>query len=95
CPKLGIQPFVKSMCDAEGIAFKPYLSTQLSTAFDLYMAILNGVCLCVQKTLGREGPNWRMLNCCPACQYRLDGEEELDVRMLACMDGNNSLRRVE
>lgn len=95
CPKLGIQPFVKALCDAEGIPFKPHLSTQLSIAFDLYVAILNGVRGRVLKALGRDIPNWRMLNTCPACQYRLQGEEQLDVRMLAAMDGNDSLRRVE
>jgi len=67
----------------------------MSVAFDLYVAILNRVRLCVRKTLGRDGPNWRMLNCCPPCQYRLEGEEKLPVRMLASFDGNDSLKRVE
>lgn len=95
CPKLGIQPFVKSLCDAEGAAFKPYMSTQMSTVFDLYIAILNGVRTCVQKMLDQEGPTWCVLNCCPACQYCLEGEEELEVRMLSCIDGNDSLRCME
>ncbi|KAE9387644.1 hypothetical protein BT96DRAFT_1004926 [Gymnopus androsaceus JB14] len=95
CPKLGIQPFIKALCDAEGSPFKPYLATQMSAAFDLYVAILNHVRLRVQKALQCDGPNWRMLNCCPACQYRLKNEEQLEVRMLASCDGNDSLRRVE
>ncbi|KAE9390548.1 hypothetical protein BT96DRAFT_833281 [Gymnopus androsaceus JB14] len=95
CPKVGIQPFAKALCDMKGVAFRPYLSTQLSIAFDLYVAILNGVHLEVRKCLGCNGDSWRMLNACPACQYRLEGEEKLDVRMLATFDGNNSLRRVE
>lgn len=36
-----------------------------------------------------------MLNACPACQYRLREDDELDVRMIAQMDGNDSLKRVE
>ncbi|KAE9387295.1 hypothetical protein BT96DRAFT_948478 [Gymnopus androsaceus JB14] len=95
CPKLGIQPFIKALCDAEGSPFEPYLATQMSVVFDLYVAILNHVCLCVQKVLQRDGPNWYMLNCCPTCQYRLKDEEQLEVHMLASCDGNNSLRRVE
>lgn len=95
CPKLGLQPFAKALCDMKGVAFRPYLSTQLSVAFDVYVSILNGVRLEVRKHLGRDGNAWRMLNTCPACQYRLQGEEKLDVRMLATFDGNDSLRRVE
>ncbi|KAE9391456.1 hypothetical protein BT96DRAFT_1001317 [Gymnopus androsaceus JB14] len=95
CPKLGIQPSVKALCDAQGSLFKPYLATQMSVAFDLYVAILNGVCFRVRKALGCDGPNWRMLNCCPPCQYRLEGEEKLPVCMLASFDGNDSLKQVE
>ncbi|KAJ7155575.1 hypothetical protein C8R43DRAFT_1000468 [Mycena crocata] len=40
CPRLAIQPFVKSLCDIHGVAFRPYLSTQFSVAFDLYLAVL-------------------------------------------------------
>ena len=36
-----------------------------------------------------------MLNPCPACQYRLQEDDDLDVRMIAQMDGNDSLKRVE
>lgn len=36
-----------------------------------------------------------MLNACPSCQYRLCEDDELDVRMIGQMDGNDSLKRVE
>lgn len=36
-----------------------------------------------------------MLNSCPACQYRLCEDDQLDVCMIAQMDGNDSLKRVE
>lgn len=67
----------------------------MSIAFDLYVAILKNVRGRVQKALGHDDPNWWMLNTCPCCQYRLQGEENLDVRMLCSFNGNDSLRRVE
>ncbi|KAJ3817729.1 hypothetical protein F5880DRAFT_1460171, partial [Lentinula raphanica] len=95
CPRLGMQSFSKSICDIHGLAFKPHLSTQLSAAFDVYVAILNAVRSRTREHLGRQGREWRMLNTCPPCQYRLHEEDHLDVRMIMTMDGNDSLRRVE
>ncbi|KAE9401183.1 hypothetical protein BT96DRAFT_938043 [Gymnopus androsaceus JB14] len=63
CPRLGIQPFAKAICDLEGVAFRPYLSSQIYAALDVY--------------------------------YRLHEDDELDVHMIAQMDGNDSLKRVE
>ncbi|KAJ3890688.1 hypothetical protein GG344DRAFT_48941, partial [Lentinula edodes] len=95
CARLGMQSFCKSICDIHGVAYKPYLSTQLSAAFDLYVAILNAVRNRTREVLGRQGRDWRMLNACPPCQYRLQEDDKLDVRMIVTMDGNDSLRRVE
>ncbi|KAJ3924130.1 MAG: hypothetical protein NXY57DRAFT_970657 [Lentinula lateritia] len=95
CARLGMQSFCKSICDIHGVAYKPYLSTQLSAAFDLYIAILNTVRNRTREFLGRQGRDWRMLNTCPPCQYRLQEDDKLDVRMIVTMDGNDSLRRVE
>ncbi|KAJ7244802.1 hypothetical protein B0H12DRAFT_1073675 [Mycena haematopus] len=39
CPRLGIQPFVRALCDLHAVAPRPYLSTQFSIAFDVYLAI--------------------------------------------------------
>ncbi|KAJ3924950.1 MAG: hypothetical protein NXY57DRAFT_1044515 [Lentinula lateritia] len=87
--------FCKSICDIHGVAYKPYLSTQLSAAFDLYIAILNAVRNRTREVLGRQGRDWRMLNACPPCQYQLQEDDKLGVRMIVTMDGNDSLRRVE
>ncbi|KAJ3765531.1 hypothetical protein FB446DRAFT_655158, partial [Lentinula raphanica] len=95
CPHLGVQPFIKAMCDVEGIAFKPYLSTQLYDALDVYLAIIRGVRKRTREALGRSGRSWRMLNACPACQYQLKEDPKLAVRMIVTMDGNDSLKRVE
>ncbi|KAJ3742750.1 hypothetical protein EV360DRAFT_57744, partial [Lentinula raphanica] len=95
CPRLGVQPFVKAMCDTQGVAFKPYLSAQLYDALDVYLAILRGVRQRTRQALGRDGRDWRILNSCPACQYHLQEEPSLAVRMIVTMDGNDSLKRVE
>ncbi|KAJ3832901.1 hypothetical protein F5878DRAFT_547471, partial [Lentinula raphanica] len=95
CPRLGVQPFAKAMCDVEGVAFKPYLSAQLYDALDVYLAILRGVRKRTRQTLGRGGREWRILNACPACQYQLQDDPKLAVRMIVTMDGNDSLKRVE
>ena len=94
-PRLGVQPFAKALCDLEGVAFRPHLSSQIYAALDVYISLLNGVRERVRSLLGRQGRNWRMLNACPSCQYRLHEDDHLEVRMIASMDGNDSLKRVE
>ncbi|KAJ7723101.1 hypothetical protein DFH07DRAFT_759653 [Mycena maculata] len=91
CPRLAIQPFVKSLCDIHSIPFRPYLSTQFSIAFDLFLETLSIVEKQVQVLLGRDKPDWRLKNVCPACTYKLEGEPFLHLPMLGCEDGNNSL----
>ncbi|THU99997.1 hypothetical protein K435DRAFT_794456 [Dendrothele bispora CBS 962.96] len=41
CPRLSIQPFVKTLCDIHGFPYQPYLSQQMSICFDLYLNILS------------------------------------------------------
>ncbi|KAJ7028886.1 hypothetical protein C8F04DRAFT_1212051 [Mycena alexandri] len=93
CPRLGIQPFVRALCDVHGIAPRPYLATQFSVAFDIYLAIRARVHTRVQVALGRNTPNWRLRNACPACLYKLEGEAPIPLPLLATIDGNNSLKR--
>lgn len=95
CPRLGVQPFAKAICDLEGVAFKPYLSSQIYAALDVYVAILNGVRHRTRKCLGREGRSWRIANACACCQHRLKEDPALEVRMLAEVDGNDTMKRVE
>lgn len=45
------------------------------------------------ETLGRDS-TWRMKHACPACTYKLEGEDALIFDMLTTMDGNDSLKRV-
>ncbi|KAJ7717541.1 hypothetical protein B0H16DRAFT_1666773 [Mycena metata] len=93
CPRLGIQPFVRALCDIHGVAPRPYLTTQFSIAFDVYLAICANVDAHVQVALGRNAPNWRLKNACPACMYKLEGEAPIPLPFLATIDGNNSLKR--
>ncbi|KAJ7075730.1 hypothetical protein B0H15DRAFT_791447 [Mycena belliarum] len=93
CPRLAIQPFVKSLCDLHGAPFRPYLSTQFSVAFDVYLATLAIVDARVKALLRRDAPDWRLKNACPACMYKLEDEPPLLLPFLSTKDGNNSLKR--
>jgi hypothetical protein len=94
CPTLGIQAWLKTLADLHGTAFRPYRTQQFSTCFDVYLEILKNVDDRVKKALGRDAPDWRLKNGCPACTYKLEGEMKLIFDMLVTMDGNNSLKRV-
>lgn len=45
------------------------------------------------KALGRDS-TWRLKHACPACMYKLEGEDKLIFDLLTTMDGNDSLKRV-
>ncbi|KAF8212597.1 hypothetical protein K438DRAFT_1481765, partial [Mycena galopus ATCC 62051] len=93
CLCLGIQAFVRGLCDLHGVPPCPNLGAQFSIAFDVYLSIRAAVDAHVQKALSRDTPNWRLKNACPACMYKLEGENDLPLPFLATMDGNNSLKR--
>ncbi len=95
CPQFTIQPFVKMLCDLHTVTFWPYLLQQFSICYDLYINILNTVQGQVLKALGCNVPDWRALNTCPSCIYKLEGEPKLWFQMLGNMDGNDSMKRVE
>jgi ferredoxin-like protein FixX len=38
-----------------------------------------------------HGSTWHMKHACPACLYKLEGEDTLIFDMLTTIDGNNSL----
>jgi ferredoxin-like protein FixX len=85
---------MKTLADLHGLPFKPYCVQQFSVVYDLYLAILHGVKERVDKAIGRDAPDWRLKNCCPACMYKLEGEAELVFSMLVTADGNDSLKCV-
>jgi hypothetical protein len=45
------------------------------------------------QTLGRD-LTWRLKHACPACMYKLKGEDTLIFDILTTMDGNDLLKRV-
>ncbi|KAJ6463862.1 hypothetical protein DFH09DRAFT_1267388 [Mycena vulgaris] len=93
CPQLAIQAYVKSLCDIHGVAFRPYLCQQFSIAYDLYLDLRQRTDERVMHALGQDS-TWRLKHACPACIYKLEGEDALIFDMLTTMDGNDSLKRV-
>lgn len=75
------------------VPFRPHLSTQFSIAFDLYLATLAIVEKRIQVALGRDTPDWRLKNACPACMYKLEDEPALVFPFMGTQDGNDSLKR--
>jgi hypothetical protein len=43
----------------------------LGDTFDVYLALLRIVDKQVWEALGRDTPNWRVLNACPPCTYKV------------------------
>ncbi|KAF7367673.1 hypothetical protein MSAN_00831000 [Mycena sanguinolenta] len=93
CPRLSLQSFVRALCDIHAVAPRGHLTVQFSIAFDVYLAIRAEVDRRMQAALGRDSPDWRLKNACPACLYKLEGEGAIPLPFLATFDGNNSLKR--
>ncbi|KAJ7733717.1 hypothetical protein B0H14DRAFT_2408921 [Mycena olivaceomarginata] len=93
-PGISIQPWVKTLADLHGCELKPYASKAFSKCFDVYLEILQVVDDRIKKVLGRDAPDWRLKNCCPACTYKLEGEMKMIFEMLVALDGNDSLKRI-
>lgn len=75
------------------VPYRHYLSVQLRIAYDVYLDVLDGVDKKLKCALNREQSDWRLLNECPACFYKLKDEPSLEFDWLASIDGNNSLKR--
>ncbi|KAG1854495.1 hypothetical protein F4604DRAFT_1883326 [Suillus subluteus] len=93
CPSFGFQAQCKALCFLHGIPYRPYLTARLSSAFDIYLEILHRVDQRLHMALKRDTPNWRLLNSCPACFYKLEDEPNLAFEWLISIDSNNSLKR--
>ncbi|KAJ7343076.1 hypothetical protein DFH08DRAFT_963082 [Mycena albidolilacea] len=95
CLRLGIQAFVRALCDIHGVAPHPWLGAQFSVTFNAYLAIRAEVDRHVQVALGRNTPHWRLKNACSCCLYKVEGEPVLKIPLMGTFDGNNSLSRFE
>ncbi|KAF8170782.1 hypothetical protein BJ912DRAFT_860927 [Pholiota molesta] len=91
---LSVEAYAKVLCDLYNIPYKRRYRKAISDAFDVYLTILRAVNVQVADILGRNSPNWRVLNACPACTYELKEEPYLKYQRLFAMDGNNSLKRI-
>ncbi|KAG2101883.1 uncharacterized protein F5147DRAFT_746939 [Suillus discolor] len=70
-PSFSIEAFSKVICDSYSIPFHRMYCTILSEMFDIYLSILQDVDRQVSVALGRDSPDWRVLNACPPCSYEL------------------------
>ncbi|KAJ7707057.1 hypothetical protein B0H14DRAFT_3643874 [Mycena olivaceomarginata] len=59
----------------------------------MYLSIRAEVDRHVKAALGRDTPNWRLKNACPACIYKLEGETPLKLPLITTQDGNNPMKR--
>ncbi|OSD02720.1 hypothetical protein PYCCODRAFT_1444831 [Trametes coccinea BRFM310] len=88
------EAFAKLICYQYYIPYRPLYWKAIADAFDVYLTICHSTSDRVMKALGRDGPDWRPRNACPACTYKLEDEEPEMFTRLICMDGNNSLKRM-
>ncbi|KAJ3807341.1 hypothetical protein F5876DRAFT_90615 [Lentinula aff. lateritia] len=93
-PSLSIEAFAKTICHLYSVPYRRGYRTGLSNTFDIYLAIRRKVDAQVAKELGHDSANYRVLNSCPACCYKLEDEPELKFSRMWAVDGNNSLKRV-
>ncbi|KAG2037922.1 hypothetical protein BDR03DRAFT_933773 [Suillus americanus] len=82
CTQFSIQAQCKALCHLHNFL----------DAYDIYLEILHHVDILINKALNCNMPNWRLLNSCPCCFYKLEDEEILALEWLVTMDGNNSLK---
>ncbi|KAF8187338.1 hypothetical protein K438DRAFT_1764945 [Mycena galopus ATCC 62051] len=92
-PTVAIKIRVLEVYRATHVAYRPYLCQQFSIAYDLYLDIRRRTDEMVMKALGRDS-SWRLKHACPACMYKLEGEDAQIFEMLTTMDGNDSLKRI-
>ncbi|KAH7902889.1 hypothetical protein BJ138DRAFT_1138811 [Hygrophoropsis aurantiaca] len=95
CPRLSIFAEVKKLCHMHNVPYHRYLTEQFRVAYDTYLEVQRRVDSRINAALGHDTPNWRMLNSCPACQYKCEDEPKLRYSCLCAIDGNNSLKLVD
>ena len=82
-----VESFVKVICDLYNVSPPNFLHTPthcveqipyhrkyrrlFGDAFDIYLEVIKVVNNRVKAALGRDAPNWRVLNACPACTYEV------------------------
>ncbi|KAG2065844.1 hypothetical protein BDR04DRAFT_1130259 [Suillus decipiens] len=92
CPRFSIQAQCKALCHLHDIPYRSYFNMQFSDAYSVYLEITHCVDSLINGVIGCNTPNWRLLNSCPCCFYKLEDEENLTFDWLVTIDGNNSLK---
>ncbi|KIY44561.1 hypothetical protein FISHEDRAFT_51193, partial [Fistulina hepatica ATCC 64428] len=95
CPRLSIEAMARALQHLHRQPRKPYLSRQLSSAFDAYLSIQRSVDGQVLQALEHNNPVSQAELVCAPCCYRLEEEIELRPSMLVACDGNNSLKLID
>ncbi|KAG2029808.1 hypothetical protein BDR03DRAFT_879896 [Suillus americanus] len=95
CPRFSIHAAAKMLCFMHNLCYCQHLAEQMRTAFDVYLEIHCHINSRLDKFLGHDMENWRMLNSCPACKYKLVNEPTLDFSILCACDRNNSAKLVD
>ncbi|KIY47135.1 hypothetical protein FISHEDRAFT_45873, partial [Fistulina hepatica ATCC 64428] len=95
CPRLSLEGVSKALLHLHKWPRKLHLARQLSGAYDAYLAILRLVELDVRGALHQNDIQIQAEQLCAPCMYKLDNETSLRPSILACMDGNNSLKLID
>ncbi|KAI0676054.1 hypothetical protein C8Q78DRAFT_1074995 [Trametes maxima] len=93
-PSFSTEAFAKLVCDCYALPYRRRYRSALSDSLDIYLNILRVIEKRVTAALERDTPDWRVLNACPACCYKVEDEPELIFERMFSMDGNNSLKRI-
>lgn len=86
---------MKTLCDYQQVAYRGTLVSQFTIAFDVYLSVRRAADRRVQAALGRDKPNWRMENACPACTNKQPREPLMKHKIFVTIDGNESLKRFQ
>ncbi|KIJ24801.1 hypothetical protein M422DRAFT_130151, partial [Sphaerobolus stellatus SS14] len=95
CPRFSAEAEIRALCYLNRIPYQAALANHFRITYDAYLSIRHEIQSRINNALGRSTPNWRALNSCPACEYRLENEPKLPFSKLVALDGNNSLRRID
>ncbi|EEB91783.1 hypothetical protein MPER_09806, partial [Moniliophthora perniciosa FA553] len=92
CPKFSIDGLARALQYIHKMTRASHLEDQLRNAWDAYLSILRGVDGLALMALGRTDERVYDEILCAPCMYRLEDEPTLVPSMLACIDGNGSLK---
>ncbi|KAI0080203.1 hypothetical protein K474DRAFT_1590508 [Panus rudis PR-1116 ss-1] len=91
-PSFSTEAFAKVLCDTYKMPYHRYLRDTVADTYEIYLRVVRAVEKQVYASLGRDSPQWRPLNACRACCYKLEDEPTLRFSRLWAFDGNDSLK---